>query len=212
MSIFEIIYWLGLVVELVVRAPLNRQWKAARKIERRLISRERVMLALLWLAMFILPVVYSASDWLDFANYRLPDWLGWFGALVLAGALLVFILAHRDLKANWSPTLEIFEEHTLVTSGIYARIRHPIYASQWLWVIAQALLLQNWIAGLSNLIIFVPFYFLRVRAEEQMMLDTFGEPYRAYLQKQARLSPGSAVRRNNQSGTAGSASIFSKNT
>ena len=190
MSIFEIIYWLGLVVELVVRAPLNRQWKAARKTERRLISRERVMLGLLWLAMFILPVIYSASDWLDFADYRLPDWLGWVGALILAGALLVFILAHRDLKANWSPTLEIFEQHTLVTTGIYARIRHPIYASQWLWVIAQTMLLQNWIAGFSNLIIFVPFYFLRVRSEEQMMLDTFGESYRAYLRATGAVIPG----------------------
>jgi protein-S-isoprenylcysteine O-methyltransferase Ste14 len=190
MSTFEIIYWLGIGVELIVRAPLNRKWKSARKTERRFMIRERIMLGLLWLAMFILPVVYSASDWLDFANYRLPDWLGWVGALILACALLVFILAHRDLKANWSPTLEIFDGHTLVTSGIYARIRHPIYASQWLWVIAQTLLLHNWIAGFSNLIIFVPFYFLRVRAEEQMMLDTFGEPYRAYLSTTGAVLPG----------------------
>ncbi|MCX6047580.1 MAG: isoprenylcysteine carboxylmethyltransferase family protein, partial [Chloroflexi bacterium] len=96
---------------------------------------------------------------------------------------------HMDLKSNWSPTLEIRQDHTLVTTGIYRYIRHPMYASQWLWVIAQILLLQNWLAGPLNLLIFIPFYFLRVPAEEKMMLDTFGDQYRAYMQKVGGVLP-----------------------
>ena len=37
--------------------------------------------------------------------------------------------------------------YMLVTNGIYRRIRHPMYSAFWLWAIAQALLLPNWIAG-----------------------------------------------------------------
>ena len=94
-----------------------------------------------------------------------------------------------DLKSNWSPTLEIFEGHVLVTGGIYGTIRHPMYASQWLWVAAQILLMQNWIAGPIGLIIFIPFYILRVPAEEKMMLDTFGDQYRDYLKRTGAVIP-----------------------
>lgn len=102
--------------------------------------------------------------------------------VLIAGAVLVW-RAHADLGLNWSPNLEIREKHELVTRGIYAYIRHPMYASQWLWVIAQPLLLQNWIAGFINLVIFIPFYFMRVRAEEELMLEQFGEQYRSYMQR-----------------------------
>ena len=64
-----------------------------------------------------------------------------------------------------------------------------MYASQWLWVIAQPLLLQNWIAGFANLLVFIPFYLLRVRAEEKMMLDSFGTQYQEYMLKTGGVLP-----------------------
>ncbi len=96
--------------------------------------------------------------------------------------MFVFWRSHADLGLNWSPSLEIREKHELITKGIYGIIRHPMYASQWLWVIAQPLLLQNWVAGVFNLIIFIPFYLLRVQAEEKMMIERFGEEYRDYME------------------------------
>jgi protein-S-isoprenylcysteine O-methyltransferase Ste14 len=64
-----------------------------------------------------------------------------------------------------------------------------MYASQWLWVIAQILLLQNWLAGPIDLLIFIPFYILRVQAEEKMMLDTFGNQYGEYMRKTGGVIP-----------------------
>lgn len=189
MTLFKIVYWLGLITEMVIRAPLQKTWKASAKTEQRVSTTERVLLGLLAVFMFFLPLIYALTDWLDFADYSLPTWMGWLGVVLLIGALVVFWRAHKDLKSNWSPTLEIFADHTLITNGIYATIRHPMYASQWLWVIAQILLLQNWLAGPPNLVFFVAFYILRVRAEEQMMVDKFGEAYREYMQKTGRVLP-----------------------
>ena len=138
---------------------------------------------------FLVPIVYAVTNWLDFANYRLPAWAGWLGVLLAAGAVFLFWRGHADLGLNWSPSLEIREEHELVTQGIYRVIRHPMYASQWLLVLAQPLLLQNWIAGFLGLLAFIPFYFLRVSAEEQMMLEEFGDQYRAYMQKVGGILP-----------------------
>lgn len=80
-------------------------------------------------------------------------------------------------------------KHALVTQGIYRHMRHPIYAAQWLWGIAQPLLLQNWIAGLAGLVSFLPVYLYRVPREEQMMLEHFGEEYRSYMGRTGRIIP-----------------------
>lgn len=189
MNIFEISYWSALVVEMVVRAPINKERKKEKMTEQRVSSQEKNLLILLLTGMFIVPLIYSASNWLDFANYSLPTWAGWLGVVLIILALIVFWRAHADLKTNWSPSLEIREKHELITHGIYGYIRHPMYASQWLWVIAQPLLLQNWLAGWLDLFVFILFYVLRVRAEEKMMIDTFGDQYRDYMKKVGGVFP-----------------------
>lgn len=189
MTLFKIVYWVGIFIEMAIRAPLRKTWKAAAKTDQRVSSTERALLGILFLVMFFIPLIYSVTNWLDFADYQLPTWMGWLGVILLACALFIFARAHIDLKANWSPTLEIRQDHTLVTNGIYRFIRHPMYASQWLWVIAQILLLQNWLAGPLDLLFFIIFYTLRVQAEEKMMLDTFGDEYRVYMEKTGGVIP-----------------------
>lgn len=189
MDIFTAIYFVAIVVEMIIRAPLNKKRKQEKMSEQRVSSQEKAILGLLFLGMFLVPIVYASTNWLDFANYTLPAWAGWLGVVLIGGAIFVFWRAHADLGLNWSPTLEIREKHELITRGIYAAIRHPMYASQWLWVIAQPLLLQNWIAGFVNLLVFIPFYFLRVRAEEQLMLEQFGDQYRSYMQEVGAVFP-----------------------
>ncbi len=189
MDIFTIIYFAALVIEMIIRAPLNKKRKQEKMSERRVTSQEISILVLLLLGGFIMPIIYAATDWLDFANYSLPAWAGWLGVLILAGGLFIFWRAHADLGLNWSPSLEIREKHELITRGIYGVIRHPMYASQWLVALAQPLLLQNWIAGFLNFLAFVPFYFLRIKAEEQMMLDSFGAQYQEYMNTTGRVFP-----------------------
>ena len=64
-----------------------------------------------------------------------------------------------------------------------------MYASIWLWGIAQGMLLQNWLAGWSVLPVFAVMYFVRLPREEQMMCERFGEQYREYTRQTGRLFP-----------------------
>lgn len=116
-------------------------------------------------------------------------WIGGIGATILASAVWLFWRSHADLGRNWSPSLQLREEHQLVTTGVYRSIRHPMYASQWLWSVAHPLLLQNWIARWSSLLLFLPLYLSRVPREEQMMLERFGEAYRAYMRRTGCVIP-----------------------
>ncbi len=87
-------------------------------------------------------------------------------------------------------TLEIRQTHELVTTGVYRHVRHPMYAAFFLWAIAQALLLPNWIAGPAGLVGFGTLFGLRVRREERMMEAAFGDAYRAYAARTWRVIPG----------------------
>lgn len=187
--LFKITYLLALILEMVIRVPHDRERRRTAVAKDQVSGLEYGLLVLLLVGMFILPMVYIFTPWLDFANYALPDWAGWAGVGLAAAALWVFWRAHADLGRNWSPSLQIFERHALITSGIYQFIRHPMYASQWLLALAQILLLQNWIAGLCGLVCFLPLYLLRVPREEQMMLAQFGEEYQKYMHRTGRILP-----------------------
>src|SRR5512140_241187 len=139
MTVFKIAYWLGLLAQTLIRAPFNRLRGANPKGEQRVTPTERTLLLLLTLGGFVLPLIYSVTNWLRFADYSLPAWMGWLGVVLLVVAVLIFARAHMDLKSNWSPSLEIYGNHSLITQGIYGHIRHPMYASQWVLVMAQML-------------------------------------------------------------------------
>ncbi len=187
-NIFEVIFLVGFVVGSVIRKVYTFRCRGCKATKKRkslvgiiLISAAGVGLAA--------PLFYLFSPWLDFANYDLPGWLGWIGTAVFAMALFLLWRSHADLGRNWSAILQIRQEHSLITDGIYRHIRHPMYAAHLLWAIAQGLLLENWLVGWAFLVISVPFYLLRVPKEEKMMLEQFGQEYRQYISRTGRIIP-----------------------
>ena len=86
-------------------------------------------------------------------------------------------------------TLRIREDHTLITTGPYRWIRHPIYSAGLLFGFAVFLLSANgfvgacWVGGCSLL------YAHRIPNEEALMLEEFADEYRVYMQRTGRLLP-----------------------
>jgi protein-S-isoprenylcysteine O-methyltransferase Ste14 len=151
--------------------------------------RENVLLLISLSGLGILPLLYIASGFPRFADYTFRPAQAWLGVLFAVAALLLFQMTHRALGQNWSVTLQLRQDHKLITTGIYRKIRHPMYTAFWLWAIAQACLLPNWIAGLAGLVGFGSLFLGRVRREEQMMLETFGDDYRHYMSRTYLIIP-----------------------
>jgi protein-S-isoprenylcysteine O-methyltransferase Ste14 len=95
MRIFIAVYFIALIIEIIIRVPLDRKRKQEKMSERRVTSQEQILLGLLSLGGLVAPLVYAATNWLDFANYTLPAWAGWLGVVLTAGALFVFWRALR---------------------------------------------------------------------------------------------------------------------
>ena len=137
----------------------------------------------------ILPIINVFSTVLDFADYALPNWLGWAGIVLFAFAIWLLWRSHHDLGRHWTVTVALRFEHELITGGVYKYMRHPMYSAHLLWAIAQIMILHNWIAGYSFLIAQIPFYVIRIKNEEAMMIEQFGADYEAYMKKTGRLIP-----------------------
>jgi protein-S-isoprenylcysteine O-methyltransferase Ste14 len=187
------IFFAGLIVQSILRYPYERRRRQTTKAHRRISWSERFVLGVLTFGVGILPLVYTFTDWLSFADYGLSPAARTAATvaatlLMLAG-LWLFWRAHRDLAHNWSPSLEITTEQTLVTDGVYRAVRHPMYTSQLLFGLAQACLLQNWIAGPGGLVAFLLLCLVRVPREERMMVDHFGDAYRDYAARTGRIFP-----------------------
>ena len=188
-QIWNVVFLVGFVIYVCIRGAFKQRTKNNEKAVSKVDALEKILMAIVIPGGLLLPVIYLFTPWLAFADYQLPAWAGCCGAVLMVAALWLFYRAHADLGQNWSVTLELRKGHQLVKHGVYRSMRHPMYASIWLWCLAQGLLLENWLAGWYALPTFALMYFVRTPREERMMCASFGQEYRDYMRQTGRLFP-----------------------
>ncbi len=188
-AIGKILWVMGIVGWYIIRYPFERRARRVRVVSGGRSATDGIGLGAALVGMAVLPAIYVATGIPSQADYTASGWLVALGAVAFASALAMFRISHKQLGRNWSITLEIREEHALVSTGPYALVRHPMYTSFLLMAVGQALLLPNWFAGPVGLVGFAILFFLRVDKEERMMMDNFGPQYSAYMERTKRLIP-----------------------
>ena len=139
---------------------------------------------------FIAILLYAVNpSWLAWASLPLPLWLCWLGVgiAILGFALLQW--AQNSLGKNWSDTPRMIKEQSLTTSGPYQFVRHPIYTAFLLILGSTLLVSANWLIGLAWLGMTTLEVASRIRFEETLMLQYFGDQYREYMKHTGRLLP-----------------------
>jgi protein-S-isoprenylcysteine O-methyltransferase Ste14 len=142
-----------------------------------------------FILLMVFLVMYSIGmKWIDAFSFPLPAWLRWvgFGFGLLSVAFWTWTQIHLDTQ--WSAQLQLRKEHHLVTTGPYARIRHPLYSAMFGWAAALGLLTANWIF-VAMAVLSIAGTVARVPKEEQMMIEAFGDEYKSYMQHTGRFFP-----------------------
>ena len=176
------------VVIVAIRGPHGQRSRSVKVAKSHKTARETGLLVLAWVG-FVVPLIWVASPALRFAEYPLRAVPLAAGVMCYVIGLWLFYRSHADLGTNWSITLELRERHRLITQGVYRRVRHPMSTALGLYSVGQALVIPNWVAGLSNLVAFAVLFALRVAPEERMMAQHFGNEYAAYTARTKRLIP-----------------------
>lgn len=138
-----------------------------------------------WLVLF---ATILAPDRMAWSTSAPPQALRWLGAVVVATGPFLFLWVFRHLGGNVTSTVVTRRNHTLVTSGPYRWVRHPLYTVGALFMLGMSALLGSWLipilaapamAGLM----------LRTPDEEAGLVARFGDDYRAYMARTGRYLP-----------------------
>ena len=165
----------------------GKEQNTLKKREEGLASKISGMLGFLGFVAVLLYAIHPA--WLSLASLPLPLWLRWAGVIM---ALLGFGLlqwGQNTLGKNWSDTPRMIQEQSLITSGPYRFIRHPIYTAFLLILGSTLFICANWLIGLTWIGMTVLEIASRIGFEENLMLEYFGDQYREYMKRTGRLLP-----------------------
>jgi len=114
--------------------------------------------------------------------------IAWAGlALTFAGCLFA-VWARLLLGGNWSASVTVKQNHTLIRKGPYTIVRHPIYSGFLLGLLGTALALGE-VRGIAGLILAFVGWRMKSRVEEAYMIEQFGAAYVAYEREVKALIP-----------------------
>jgi len=118
------------------------------------------------------------------------QWTSVIGILGMAAGIYMRISAAKTLGRFYTRILKITDNHQLVEGGLYRYIRHPGYLADIILFVSAAITSRNLLCLIVILITTLPAYIYRIGVEEKMLLEQFGDVYRSYQKRSARLIPG----------------------
>jgi len=194
---FKLLFLALFILVIIVRAYFGKKQRSvgqsswsvdedAVKREGRLSLLLRPISVLFMLALFALYFIEPlGSEWL---HASLPWQLRLFGVFLSLSGILMLVLTHRALGIHWSTTLQFKESHSLIATGPYSLIRHPMYISLSIIFVGLAIVSSFWPLWILTLLMII-FFFRIVKREEDMMIDEFGDEYVSYIEKTGRYLP-----------------------
>jgi protein-S-isoprenylcysteine O-methyltransferase Ste14 len=93
------------------------------------------------------------------------------------------------LGKYFTAAVTVSADQPVIDKGPYHWIRHPGYTAGFVVFLGIGLALGNWLSLIIFFLEICYVYSRRVKAEEKAMLDTIGEPYRAYMARTKRFIP-----------------------
>jgi protein-S-isoprenylcysteine O-methyltransferase Ste14 len=114
--------------------------------------------------------------------------VAWAGLALTAAGLAFAIWARFDLGGNWSGRVTVKQDHTLVRSGPYAVVRHPIYTG-FIAGTGGTILGIGEVRALAGFVVVIAGFIVKARLEEKFMRQKFGEEYASYQREVKALIP-----------------------
>ncbi len=155
----------------------------------------KIFTYVLWIAvpvMILLDLYNITLIWTTFIPF-LPSsynfiWIQLSGMILFALGLVFIIHSRLVLKAYHAKPWEASKQgSSFVQTGIYSKIRHPIYTAVFLFLIGYSLWFLSWLAILCFILSLS--LIKAVQAEEKWLLERFGEEYKNYMKKTGRFVP-----------------------
>ncbi len=175
---------IGVYLALTDPALLERRMKAGPAAETR--PAQKIIISLAFIVLALMPAVSGFDH--RFGWSQLPAWLSVLGNALVALGLMIDLRVFRE-NSYGASTIEMMEGQTVISTGPYALIRHPMYLGVLVMALGTPLALGSW-WGLLPAACTLPILMLRIRDEETMLRGEL-KGYDAYAREvRYRLVPG----------------------
>ena len=174
-----IAYW-SLATAALMRG-IGRRWIWWREIAVRLGFFALVVLAL---RVAVIGHVFPNEGLLAFNSSML---MGLIGFVCSAFGIGLAILARAYLRRSWDMPVSNGENPSLITTGPYALVRHPLYGGLLLAIFGSAIAQSP--LWLLPLIVYGPYFIRGARCEEKLLIERYPERYPAYMNRTKMLLP-----------------------
>ncbi len=114
--------------------------------------------------------------------------LRWIAAIVAVVALGATIKCWRRMGSNWRMDVGVATKAPLITDGLFAYIRHPIYAFSILLMLCTVAIVPT-LPMLALAVVHIVLMNAKARSEERHLLATHGDAYARYLRTSGRFLP-----------------------
>lgn len=151
-----------------------------------------------WLAtgtgVFFLAFCVSATirllnpDWLPWLELPLSTPIRWLGLPLMSLGAALHLWGAKHLGRNLTVTISTIEGHSLVTTGPFRWVRHPLYTGGMVESLGVCLFLASGIVGASALAFWIMIV-VRTPREEALLLESFGADYARYVEQVGRFLP-----------------------
>jgi protein-S-isoprenylcysteine O-methyltransferase Ste14 len=140
-----------------------------------------------WITLLLAAPIVTLAGFLE--CLELPTWLSVLGAIIAPAGCVVAILAQWNMGASWRMGLDHSERTELVTGGLFALVRNPIFSGLGVLAVGYALMVPNALSLVALLLGIIALE-LHVRCvEEPFLLRVHGDAYRKYAHRVGRFVP-----------------------
>jgi protein-S-isoprenylcysteine O-methyltransferase Ste14 len=141
------------------------------------------------LVLWLSPLVYLINPhWMAWSKIGLPEWVRWLGVGIGILCVIGIYWLFSSIGSGITPTSATRKQHTLVTSGPYRWVRHPLYTVGASMFIAFGMMADNGFIATRGILTFI-LMAIRTPKEEANLIEKFGDEYREYMKRTGRFFP-----------------------
>jgi protein-S-isoprenylcysteine O-methyltransferase Ste14 len=146
-----------------------------------------------WIPLLIAILLLGPGEWFGHSLIRenfVPhtNFVGAIGLFISIVGAFIACWSRYKLGNNWSLSVQKKENHELIQTGIYKIIRHPIYSGLLLLFIGNCIVVGDYRGIIAIVIVFISFWY-KLKKEEKLLIETFGEKYIEYKKQTKALIP-----------------------
>lgn len=139
-------------------------------------------------------ILLSKVGSIEMASQTIKQFMMILGTVMIIAGCAANIKGRFNLGKNWANQIKIYKEHTLVQTGMYRIVRHPLYASIIFMFYGGCLVYRDILAFAAVSVVFVPFMYYRAKQEETLLMQRFPE-YEKYKKRTGMFFPVIRIRK-----------------